>query len=92
VPPTEAVVVDPRDRVTDLGMLSDSERMALEAEIDTEAQTTTTTTTQPPQGPLAGTGVNVTPMVFSACALILIGALLLLLGSRRTRTPRHARK
>jgi hypothetical protein len=75
--------VDPGNVVIDLGMLSASQSVSLEAQVDTSTPptTTTTTTTQPP-APLAGTGLNVTGMVLTALALILAGALLLL-GSRR---------
>ena len=54
MPPTEAVVVDPNGVVVDLGMLSVSERMSLEAQVD--ASTPPTTTTTRPPAPLAGTG------------------------------------
>lgn len=75
-----AVVVDPGHVVVDLGMLSDSERGSLEAEVDTSAPPTTTTT-QPP-APLAGTRLHATGMILTALALIVVGALLLM-GSRR---------
>jgi hypothetical protein len=81
MPPTGAVVVDPGPIVVHLGMLSDSQRVALEAEVDTSAPATTTTSPQPP-APLAGTGLNVTGMVLAAFGLILAGAWLFI-GSRR---------
>jgi hypothetical protein len=74
LPPVEAVVVDPGPVVVDLGMLSDSQRVSLEAEVDAAAPTTTTTT-QPP-APLAHTGLNVSAMVLAALSLIVAGALL----------------
>ena len=80
VPPAEAVVVDPGDVVVDLGMLSESQRTSLEAEVDTTTPPTTTTTQ--PTAPLASTGLNVTGMLLTALALILAGASLFF-GSRR---------
>jgi hypothetical protein len=80
MPATGAVVVDPGPVVVNLGMLSDSQRVTLEAEVDTSAPPTTTTS-QPP-APLAGTGLNATAMVLAALSLILAGALLFI-GSRR---------
>lgn len=80
VPPAEAVVVDPGHVVVDLGMLSESQRTSLEAEVDTTTPPTTTTTQ--PTAPLASTGPNVTGMLLTALALILAGASLFF-GSRR---------
>jgi len=80
VPPAEAVVVDPGHVVVDLGMLSESQRTSLEAEVDTTAPPTTTTTQ--PTAPLAGTGLNVRGMLLTALTLILAGASLFI-GSRR---------
>jgi hypothetical protein len=80
VPPTEAVVVDPGHVVVDLGMLSESQRTSLEAEVDTTSPPTTTTTQ--PAAPLASTGLNITGLLLTALALILAGASLFF-GSRR---------
>ena len=80
VPPAEAVVVDPGHVVVDLGMLSESQRTSLEAEVDTTTPPTTTTTQ--PIAPLASTGLNVTGMLLTALALILVGVSLFF-GSRR---------
>ena len=80
MPPTEAVVVDPGPVMLGLGLLSVSERVSLEARVDASAPSTTTTTR--PTAPLAGTGLNVTGLVLTACALILVGALFFLRSRR----------
>jgi hypothetical protein len=81
MPPTGAVVVDPGPVVVNLGMLSVSQRESLETEVDTSAPPTTTTTQ--PAAPLAHTGQNLTGMAVTALSLILAGAALLFMGSRR---------
>ncbi len=80
-PPAAAIVVDPGPVVVTLGMLSISQRVSLEAEVDASAPPTTTTTQ--PIGPLPHTGLNVTGRTLTALALILAGALLV----RRSRRP-----
>jgi hypothetical protein len=55
------MVVDPGDVTVDLGPLSPTQRVELEAEID----------------PLAGTGQNIETMSLGALMLIAIGSLLL---------------
>ena len=73
MPLIEAVVVDSGNRTVDLGQLSTSQRMALEAVVDS----------------LAGTGQNETAMASGAVALILLGTSLLVgsrrIGRGRTR-------
>jgi hypothetical protein len=76
--------MDPEHVVVDLGMLSVSERIALEAEVDASAPPTTTTTQPPP--PLAGTGLNEAAMALTAVLLMFVGALLCT-GVRRKRKP-----
>ena len=61
MPPVEAVVVDPGGRTVDLGQLTTSQRMALEAVVDS----------------LAGTGQNDAAMTLGALGLILLGSFLL---------------
>jgi hypothetical protein len=69
MPPLEAVVVDPVNKVVDLGPLAVPQRTDLEAALD-------------PPPPLAGTGLNETGMVLAALGLILAGSLLVV-GSHR---------
>jgi hypothetical protein len=70
VPPTEAIVIDPGDKVVDLGQLTPSERVSLEAELDA----------------LAFTGTNTVLTVGAGALVLMLGAILTLLASRRRRT------
>jgi ABC-type Fe3+ transport system permease subunit len=61
MPPVEAVVVDPGDRTVDLGQLTTSQRVTLEAVVDS----------------LAGTGQDDAAMTSVALLLIVLGSILL---------------
>jgi len=69
MPPVEAVVVDPGNTTIDLGPLTTSERVTLEAEVDS----------------LAGTGQDQTAMALGAIVLIVLGSLLLVGSRRMGR-------
>jgi hypothetical protein len=68
MPPEEAVVVEPRNKVVDLGPLTVPQRADLEVALD-------------PPPPIAETGAEVFWMVLAAFGLILAGSLFVV-GSR----------